>query len=206
MFITFEGPEGAGKSSQIKLLASRMAENGKKVLTTREPGGTGLGGQLRSMVLSPEINVSLITEVLLYAADRAQHVAEVIVPAVEDGYIVLCDRHIDSFIAYQCFGRGVNYAFISELNRWAGTRPDITFLLDVPLEVSRQRMSSRGTLLDRVELEGDAFHERVRQGYLAIAEGEPDRVRVFDGTLDLNTLHEKIYQTIMSLLSSNSPL
>ncbi len=199
-FITFEGVEGCGKSTQLALLRTWMEEAGLPVLATREPGGTGIGEGIRELLLSDPRNESLdaVAELLLYEADRAQHAREVIRPALEAGVHVLCDRFHDSTTAYQAFGRGLDERMTLELNRVAsgGLVPDLTLLLSVPLKKSlgRVRGESADAQLflrfapaqspDLLEREGLAFHERVRAGFETLARREPERFRVVeDGTI-----------------------
>lgn len=187
-FITFEGPEGAGKTTQIHLLrAYLVAKWACECVITREPGGTGVAERLRDIVKHHvgEETITDETEVLLFAASRAQHVRNLIIPSIERGAVVLCDRFYDSTTAYQGYGRRQNLEFINELNRYAacGLTPDLTILLDLPPEVGMKRAAGRQeTLLvdDRIEAENMAFHRRVREGFLSIAALASERVRVVD--------------------------
>ena len=181
MLVTFEGIEAAGKSTLIAALAREFTTRNDPVLVTKEPGGTPLGETLRTIFLDPATQINPIAEVLLMNAARAQHVAEVIAPALEHGTIVLCDRFFDATIAYQGYGRGLDIETVLELCLVATQRiaPDLTFLLDVPVELSAQRVRARGGV-DRVEREGAEFHARVRAGYLALARRFP-RIAVLDG-------------------------
>lgn len=186
IFITFEGTEGCGKSTQALLLADYLRGLGWEVLLTREPGGTGLGERLRGVLLGSPEALAPVTELLLFAADRAQHVEEVIRPALEAGKAVVCDRYSDSTFAYQHFGRGLPLEAVEAVCRVAtgGVVPDLTFVLDVPVEEGLARARGRG-LFDRFEDAELAFHERVREGYLELARREPGRVRVVaSGTVD----------------------
>ncbi len=188
VFITFEGIEGSGKSTQIALLAEYVAGQGKAVTLTREPGGTKIGDQIRKILLDPA-NRALTprAELLLYAAARAQHLEELVLPDLEAGKIVLCDRFSDATLAYQGYGRGLDVDMIHALDRaaTAGLRPHLTILLDIDaaagLARARGRNSSRGLESEaRFENEEIAFHERVRQGYLVLARAETGRIRVID--------------------------
>jgi dTMP kinase len=190
-FITFEGGDGTGKSTQIKLLERHLTAQGKSCLTTREPGGTSLGQLLRKILLeSGKHPISSSTELFLYLADRAQHVHEVIAPAITHGKIVLSDRHTDSTVAYQGYGRGFDVQLLLSLNRIAsqGLTPDITFLLDCPVELGLSRMvhrrsgPSKGEGADRFENENLEFHEKVRQGFLDLARAEPGRFYIIDAS------------------------
>jgi dTMP kinase len=187
-FITFEGTEGSGKSTQILLLANFLKSRGMRVVLTREPGGTPIGDQVRKILLDPaHTTLDPKAELLLYAASRAQHLYEVILPALASGMIVLCDRFSDATLAYQGYGRGLDIEMIRALDRivCAGTRPDLTLLFDIDaaLGIARAhgRNTSRGLETEaRFENEELAFHERVRQGYKILAKQEPDRIRLVD--------------------------
>ncbi|MPZ77448.1 MAG: dTMP kinase [Deltaproteobacteria bacterium] len=190
-FITFEGGDGTGKSTQIGLLETYLIAQGKNCTTTREPGGTSLGQLLRQALLEVGMrSISSSTELFLYLADRAQHVREVIVPAVAQGKIVLCDRYTDSTMAYQGYGRGIDLRLLVKLNEIAsgGLKPDITFLLDCPVEIGLSRTVQRKLQTpghsgqDRFEDEKLEFHEKVRQGFLELARAEPERVCLVDAS------------------------
>lgn len=185
VFITFEGPECAGKTTQIALLKQYCDQLGRKTLVTREPGGTEVGEELRRIVKHHvgETAVTDHAEVLLFAASRAQHVERRITPALEAGYVVICDRFIDSTTAYQGYARGLDLDFINGLNAFAvgACVPDVTILLDLTPEQSRERGRTREETLfveDRIESEEIDFHRKVRDGFLKIAEANPERVKV----------------------------
>ena len=190
-FVTFEGGDGTGKTTQIRALESYLSSRGRACLVTREPGGTELGAMLRRVLL--EAGDALIvpsSELFLYLADRAQHVSEVIRPALAAGKIVLCDRFTDSTLAYQGYGRGLDLALLRQFNSLAdaGTRPDMTLLLDCPIAVGLGRTANRqaqsdsdAAKEDRFEREQLEFHEKVRAGFLDLARQEPERFRVIDG-------------------------
>lgn len=185
VFITFEGGDGSGKSTQIQSVRDWFESRGHEVIVTREPGGTELGTEIRRLVQNGPEDVDARTEALLYAADRAYHVATVIAPALERGAVVLGDRYIDSSLAYQGVARSLGVDEIASLSAWAtrGLYPSLTFLLDLPPEVGARR---RTDAPDRMERESMDFHERVRHEYLRLADAEPDRIVVIDavGTVD----------------------
>ena len=185
VFITFEGGDGSGKSTQIQSVRDWFESRGREVVVTREPGGTELGTEIRRLVQNGPEDVDARTEALLYAADRAYHVATVIAPALERGAVVLGDRYIDSSLAYQGAARSLGVDEIASLSAWAtrGLYPSLTFLLDLPPEVGARR---RTDAPDRMERESMDFHERVRHEYLRLADAEPDRFVVIDavGTVD----------------------
>jgi dTMP kinase len=189
IFITFEGPDGSGKTTQLKKLALLLQEAGHSVLVTREPGGTSISDQIRTIVLSPDNSVMIgQTEVLLYAASRAQHVHELIIPALQAGQIVLCDRFIDASVAYQAFGSGMEESEVRAINQFAssGLKPRRTYMIEVPVEVSQHRLLQRGQsefhlLLDRIEQKGSEYHNRVREAFFQLAKEEPDRICLLNG-------------------------
>ncbi len=190
-FVTFEGVEGSGKSTQLERLARALRSRGQDPVVTKEPGGTPLGVRLRNVLLRDEgTRIDAETELLLYAADRAQHVREVVGPALAAGRLVLCDRYLDATLAYQGYGRGLDVRFILDLHRHPplDLRPDRTLLLDLDpapaLERARRRNERLGlvTAEGRFERETVEFHRRVREGYLALAAEEPARYRVIDAT------------------------
>lgn len=197
IFITFEGIEGSGKTTQIKLLGERLKKQGLKVLTTYEPGDTDVGQKIRNILLEPEININPLCELILYFADRVQHVNEKIKPYLEAGFIVICDRFTDSTVAYQGYARGVSIDIIKELNRilFNEFKPDLTILLDLPVIIGLKR-NQQINKTDRFELEDVAFHDRVREGYLKLAEIEPERFFILDATKSQIELAEEIYKTI----------
>jgi dTMP kinase len=199
-FVTFEGGEGSGKSTQARLLKETLEQEGRSVLLLREPGGTSLGEEVRRLLLHRETPLSPQAELLLFLAARAQLVDNVIRPALERGDTVISDRFSDSTLSYQGYGRGLNLAEIRTLDMSAtgGLTPDLTVLLDVPVEVGRERNQANE---DAFEQEDDAFHEVVRQGYLALAKEEPERWLVLDGRLPIDVLREQILGRFARLVS-----
>jgi dTMP kinase len=190
LFVAFEGGDGAGKSTQVRLLVAALSAAGRRVVVTRQPGGTELGSQIRDLLLHGG-EVSPRAEALLFAADKAQHVDHLIRPALDRGEDVVTDRYTDSSIAYQGAGRDLGPDEIHRLLDWAvaGLFPDLTIVLDVPAEVGRQR---RGSVHDRLEREHDAFHDRVRRHFLDLAAAAPERYLVVDGTQPPARLHAEI--------------
>jgi dTMP kinase len=192
MFITFEGIEGSGKTTQQRLVAEHLRAIGKPVVVTKEPGGTPLADRIRAILLDSANVIDPIAEVFLFAASRRQHTTEVIEPALARGEIVLCDRYADSTLAYQGFGRLIDLDRLRALNEWATDAlvPDVTLLFDLPEEVGLNRANSRNANATqdegRFEAEDLRFHRRVREGYLAMAVAEPERFKVIDadGTID----------------------
>ena len=208
-FITFEGVEGCGKTTQIKLLADLLSARGTGIVLTREPGGCPIADKIRAILLDAENRaLSPLAELMLYAAARAQHVTEVISPALEAGKIVLCDRFCDATLAYQSFGRGLDRCIIDTLNLHAcqGVSPDLTVLVDcdpaVGLERARRRIeATSGPREERFELEALAFHQRVRNGYLQLAADQPDRFLIIDGSESI----EKIFAVISAQVLARIP-
>ena len=208
-FITFEGPDGAGKTTQMKRLGEKLTGEGIAVSYTREPGGTRISEEIRKLLLNPS-NKEIIsrTEALLYAAARAQHVEEFIRPKVGDGKFVLCDRFTDSTIAYQGYGRGIDLGFLEELNKMAtaGVVPDMTFILDIDPgqginRISEKRALATGVGKDRIELEDLAFHTRVRTGFLELAQRDQVRCNVIDAAKERDEIHSEIYRLVQEELA-----
>lgn len=202
MFITFEGPDGSGKSTQIRLLAEFLQTRKRAVMLTREPGGTAISEQIREVLLTKK-NQSIApeTEALLFSAARAQIVREIIQPALAAGKIVLCDRYADSTMAYQGFGLGLDRAALAAITRFAtgGLVPQLTFYIDVPVDVGIARKQSGET--NRLDDKTLAYHERVRAGFLEMARGEPSRWIVVDGAQTVVRVQEKICQKVMEALN-----
>jgi dTMP kinase len=204
LFITFEGGEGTGKSTQLARLRSALRAEGRAIVETQEPGGTTIGREVREILLNPErTGMAPVAELFLYEASRAQLVGEVIRPALARGDVVLCDRFTDSTIAYQGAGRGLELGLIDSLNRLASgdLRPDCTFLLDLDPAVGLARVRQR-TPEDRMEAELLEFHRRVREGFLAVARREPARVVVLDGTRPPEQIAARIRDRVAALLGA----
>ena len=201
LFITFEGADGCGKTTQIELLNKYLQENGFKTLVTREPGAKGLGLKLREILLNYNGEVSPNCESFLFLADRAQHVDCVIKPALNDGVIVLCDRHTDSTVAYQGYGRKLDIEQIKKLNEIAvnGLKPDLTIVFDIDIETSMKRV---GKEKDRMESAGNEFFNRVRNGYLELAKHEPKRIKVVNSTGSIEEIHEQVIKIMKDLQNS----
>lgn len=202
LFIAFEGGDGAGKSTQSRLLGQWLLERGVVVQHTREPGGTTLGRALRELVLHGEDgSVTPRAEALIFAADRAHHVATVVRPALERGEVVLTDRFLDSSVAYQGAARALGHAEVRDLSLWAveGLVPDLTVLLDVSATVGRDR---RGVVHDRLEREADEFHERVQRGFLDLAAASPERYLVLDARGEVQDLADAVRERVRVLVES----
>jgi dTMP kinase len=200
MFITFEGPEGSGKSSQISQLAAFIEKHGFSVVTTREPGGTAIGDQIRDCL--HDVNNSEMfaaTEFLLYSASRAQLVRELIEPALREGKIVLCDRYADSTIAYQGYGRMLDLAALQQITDFATgeLKPDLTFLLDIDVERGLARRVTGQAEMNRLDLEEIEFHKRVREGYHKLAQSEPQRWCIIDADRSVGSVQADLQQIIL---------
>lgn len=213
LFITIEGPEGAGKSTQTAMLAEWLLHQGHSAITTREPGDGKIGGQIRQVILNPENKeMTAETEAFLYAADRAQHVEKVVKPALNNSLMVICDRYVDSHIAYQGYGRGLDLDFLRQLNQMAtgGLMPDLTIFLDISAEKGLERVKARekyamanhddSQAIDRMEQEKIDFHHRLCEGYHEIAKAEPNRVKVVDANRDIGAVKYEIQQIVSGLL------
>lgn len=202
-FITLEGGDGAGKTTQAEMLTAWLGEHGRTVVRTREPGGTALGERIREIVLHERGHVSPRAEALLYAADRAHHVQTVVRPAMARDEVVLQDRYTDSSVAYQGVARGLGAERIRSVSDWAseGLRPDLTVLLDLDVTVGRARVAAaRGDTFDRLESEAEAFHETVRRAFLDMAEAEPDRFLVVDAAAPADHVQDVIRAAVAPLV------
>ncbi|TQR40266.1 dTMP kinase [Paenibacillus popilliae] len=199
-FITLEGGEGAGKSSAIELLTDKLRQQGVNVVFTREPGGVRIAEKIRSIILDPEhTEMDARTEALLYAAARRQHLVEVVIPALEQGAIVLCDRFVDSSLAYQGYARGLGMEDVWEINRFAihDTMPDITFWLDINPQAGLDRIAAnQAREVNRLDKEKLAFHEAVREGYERIAKQQPERIVKLDATQSLTQISGQMFDIL----------
>lgn len=198
LFITFEGIDGCGKTTQLQNVRKLLEENGIECVTTREPGALKLGSQIREILLHYDGVVADNCEMFLFLADRSQHVETFIKPMLEEGKVVLCDRHTDSTIAYQGYGRGGDVEKLTELNKIAtnGLVPDLTFLFDVSVETGHERA---GKDLDRLELAGKEFFERTRQGYLTLAKQHPERIKVINAEKSKESVYNDVKSLIMDI-------
>jgi dTMP kinase len=201
VFITFEGVEGSGKSTQARRLARNLEQRGIGCILSREPGGTGIGESIRTVLLDPGNGLmDARTELFLYLASRNQHIREKVLPALREGKVVVLDRYAESSVAYQGGGRELGEGFVSRLNKLAtaALKPDLTILVDVPVAIGRRR--KRTTELDRLEQERVEFHERVRNSYLRLARRAPKRIRLLDGTKPEEELEAEVRDMVEELL------
>src|SRR2546425_5894321 len=203
-FITFEGIDGCGKSTQLRILASELRVRRVEVVTTREPGGTSLGQKLRAALLDVDEQVDPLAELLVFAADRAQHVRKHLLPALETNHVVLSDRYADATVAYQGAGRGFDPKLIKEIVQLAtgGLQPDLTLLLDLSVaeSINRTRRRAENKQKDRLDIEAADFHTRVRNAYLEIAKAEPDRVRMIDARGSIEETHRVVKEIAVPIL------
>ena len=209
LFITLEGIDGSGKSTQRDLLAGELRRQGLDVVDSREPGGTAIGEGIRQLMVSDATaHIAPTTELLLYVAARGQHVAELIRPALEAGRIVISDRYTDSTVAFQGYGRGLDLIMIEELNNFAtgGLKPHLTIVFDLDPELARTRQGSRpiGGLLGAFDEQHSDFHERMREGYFRMAQQEASRIRIVDASGAVEDTHSKVLALVLPLLGSNS--
>lgn len=209
LLITFEGPEGSGKTTHLRLLSEWLTSEGVDHVVTREPGGTPIGEKVRDLLhdcnhtdMTPE------AEILLYSASRAQHVGQLILPALEEGKLVLCDRYFDSTYAYQGYGRGLSLEALQLITKFAtqGLTPDLTLYLDVPPEVGLSRRKQSGEALNRLDRETLAFHRRVRIGYQALIKAEPTRWRHIDATGAIDAIQAVVQQTVWRMMKERELL
>jgi dTMP kinase len=203
LFVTFEGIDGCGKTTQVALAKETLEKKGVRCIVTREPGGTAIGEKIRDIILSPEHGgMCAPCEALLYFAARAQHVSEIIMPAIEKGAVVLCDRFSDASFAYQGNGRRLPMPLLEKMNGFAtdGMQPSITFIFDITVECSRQRLARSGKAVDRLEGAGAAFYNDVRRGYLSLAKRFPGRIIVLSGIRPIEELAEIVCSKILEAI------
>lgn len=203
LFITLEGPEGAGKTTQLKLLSKFLDEHNVAHVITRDPGGTSIGKPIRRILLDAKSVIHPVTELLLYEADRAQNVSEVIVPALKEGKVVFCDRYIDSTLAYQGYGRQLDFKLIELLNEIAtqNLQPDLTILFDIESSAGLARLHPSGH--DRLEKEALEFHQKVRSGYLELAKRQPQRWRIIDAAGPMSAVQEELKRLVSEALDNH---
>ena len=205
LFITFEGNDGSGKTTISELVFKQLTQKGFSCILTREPGGIDIAEQIRHIILDPANSaMDARTEALLYAASRRQHLVERVIPALDEGKIVICDRFIDSSLAYQGMGRQIGMEGIFQMNQFAteGLMPDATIFLEVSEAVSRQRLAQRGSL-DRMDQESEAFHQRVRRGYALVRQRYPERMRVIDADQELEQVLQAAMRAIMEIVDEH---
>ena len=202
VFITFEGGDGAGKTTQIDKLRGWLERQGHTVVVTREPGGTDIGVELRNIVLHHRGFLAPRAEALLYAADRAHHIHTIVRPALERGDVVVQDRYFDSSVAYQGAGRVLSETEVRDLSLWATEHlmPQLTVVLDIPADVARARREGDNRVFDRLEAEADDFHERVREAYHRLADAEPERFLMIDGQRPADDIHAEVVSRVQALL------
>lgn len=207
MFITFEGLDFSGKSTQARLLLEKLKRNNRTVHFLREPGGTAISEAIRTVLLDTKhLDMTDAAEILLFSASRAQLVTQVIRPALQHGDVVICDRYCDSTTAYQGYGRGLDLEAVLLINRFAtgGTMPDMTFLVTIPIEEIERRKIAAGLAFDRMESSGREFYERVAKGYHALARNEPERWHVIDGMKEIQEIEQEIWQRVEPVLFRQS--
>ena len=205
VFITFEGIDGCGKSTQLELAAKKLGEQSFPLLVTREPG-TAIAEKIREILISPQ-NSEMVNEceLLMYLAARAQHVREKIIPAIEQGFVVLCDRFQEATFAYQGFGRNIPLDFLEKINSFAtgGLSPDLTFVFDISVDLSNERMQKMNKAKDRLELNGRTFYQKIAEGYRFLAKKEPQRILLLDGSEPLERISEQVYCKIKDILKNH---
>lgn len=202
-FITFEGGEGSGKSTVMKLLMERLTQDGYKVISTREPGGVNVAEQIRDVILKKENNMSYETEALLYAASRVEHLKQKVLPYLEQGYIVISDRYLDSSLAYQGYARGLGFEDVLKINMYATKyMPVRTYFFDVTPDIGLKRLERREKI-DRLDLESMSFHDKVYQGYLELLKLYPERIKRIDGKRDRMEIFEEVYNDILKVIADD---
>lgn len=204
MFITFEGGEGAGKSTAIKKIVERLQKEGREIVLTREPGGTPIGEEIRSVILDKKnTDMDVRTEALLYAASRRQHIVQKIIPSLKQGKMVLCDRFLDSSLAYQGYARGIGIDKVYEMNQFAteGVEPDLTLFFDLDPEEGLRRIAANNNReVNRLDVEKLSFHQKVREGFLLLAKKFPHRFVVIDASQNAQKVFEDAYKEIENIL------
>lgn len=205
IFITFEGGEGAGKTTALTTILERLEKQGRKVMQTREPGGSVIAEKIRQVILDPKhVEMDGRTEALLYAAARRQHLVEKVIPALNEGYIVLCDRFVDSSLVYQGAARAIGFEEVLKINMFAteGTLPDRTVLFDIEPEVGLKRISeNKGREVNRLDKETLSFHHMVRQAYLELAEKEPHRIKKIDASQSADMVVEEVWEIVQAAVN-----
>ncbi len=205
LFISIEGPEGSGKSSAIKIVYERLIKDGYSIVQTREPGGTSISEQIRNIILDKDnTEMDSRCEALLYAASRRQHLVQKIWPALKKGYLVFCDRYLDSSLAYQGIARGIGLEEVLNINLFAteNTFPDLTLLFDIEPEIGLKRIASNADReVNRLDLEKLEFHKKVRSGYLLLAKKYPERIKIIDASQSLEVVAEETYRIIKGKLN-----
>lgn len=200
-FITIEGCEGSGKTSIIKLICEEFEKEGIPYLSTREPGGSKISEQIRNVILNVDnTKMDYMTEALLYAASRRQHLEEIVKPALNNDKVVICDRYLDSSLAYQGYARGLGIEEVYNINMYAtsGFLPDLTIYIDIPVEVGLERIKDNNRDVNRLDLEKVAFHNKVREGYLKIAKMYPERIKVVDGNATLEEVFKRVKKVLFN--------
>ncbi|MBQ1299739.1 MAG: dTMP kinase [Erysipelotrichaceae bacterium] len=206
LFITFEGGEGSGKTTVCKYIYHRLLEEGIDAIYSREPGGVDIAEQIRNVILSVKNTaMDVRTEALLYAASRRQHLVEVILPALQAGKVVICDRFIDSSLAYQGHARDIGIDEVMEINRFAidNCMPDLTLFFDVDVETGLRRITGRGEKLDRLDRENLAFHHKVHEGYMMVCERYPERIKIIDASQSVDKVEKDAYELVIERIKKN---
>lgn len=202
-FISFEGGEGSGKTTLIEMLTNELNQLGYKIVKTREPGGSKIAEEIRNVILNIDnVDMDYMTEALLLAASRRQHLAEVIIPALNDEKIVICDRYVDSSLAYQGYARGLGIKEVYEINKYAteGILPELTIYIDVDPNIGLSRIKNNRREVDRLDLEKISFHQKVREGYLEIAKMFSDRIKIVDGNRTAEEIYKDIKKEVLNIL------
>lgn len=202
-FISFEGGEGSGKTTLIEMLSNELNQLGYKIIKTREPGGSKIAEEIRNVILNIDnVKMDYRTEVLLLAASRRQHLSEIIIPALNEGKIIICDRYVDSSLAYQGYARGLGIDEVFEINKYAteGILPDLTIYIDVDPNIGLARIKNNRRKVDRLDLEKISFHQKVREGYLKIAKMFKDRIVVIDGNRSAEEIYKDIKEVVLNIL------